>query len=98
VENISISSLYPSFSSRIPLVHEDTQLLLIFDLDQLLAAVGRLFFAMLVWEFRGGNSSGLTKEMFCCAYVSNCLDLYIMRYRMDGNTYQLHGGGVVVEN
>jgi hypothetical protein len=45
---ISISSLCPSSSPRVPLVHEDTQLLLIFNLDQLLAAVGRLFFAMLV--------------------------------------------------
>ena len=37
---------------RIPLVHEDAQLLLIFDLDQLLAAIGRL--GIVSWLFVRG--------------------------------------------
>jgi hypothetical protein len=50
----------------VPLIHENTQLSLIFNLDQLLAAIGRLSECQLT-SFRDvGNFEGRerTKEMF----------------------------------
>lgn len=50
----------------LPLVNENTQLSLIFNVNQLLAAIGRLWciVSWCSWNFRGGESVQLTKEMF----------------------------------
>jgi hypothetical protein len=58
----------------VPLVHKHTQFSLIFNLDQLLAAIGRLWncqcvFVDLWWKFRDGEAVELTKEMFCEAQM-----------------------------
>jgi len=50
----------------VPLIHENTELSLVLNLDELLAAIGRLCGMSVCgfWEFRHGESWERTKEMF----------------------------------